>query len=154
MSFLFQAHFRFCMIRGYAIFYGRFLDFQQFLNRAFLVWFTGINFVLTSVAVFVHLWLRYLLKREDRVTWWYQYLLHAKRIIPERWRLKGLGVVDVLEAEHGAITGSDIDNFGYCFLNSRWSFEDNSDSRRSVRRQLLGSRTFFKKLFWLVSLSI
>ncbi|VDK88067.1 unnamed protein product [Litomosoides sigmodontis] len=50
-----------------------------------IVWFIGINLILTMVAVFLHLWLRYLLKREDTVTRWYLYVLEIKRIVPKRW---------------------------------------------------------------------
>ncbi|VIO90153.1 Uncharacterized protein BM_BM17324 [Brugia malayi] len=51
-----------------------------------IVWFIGINLILTMMAIFLHLWLRYLLKREDTVAKWYLYVLHAKKIIPKRSR--------------------------------------------------------------------
>uniref|UniRef100_A0A8R1U2B2 Neur_chan_LBD domain-containing protein n=2 Tax=Onchocerca TaxID=6281 RepID=A0A8R1U2B2_ONCVO len=52
-----------------------------------IVWFIGINLVLTMMAIFLHLWLRYLLKREDNVTRWYLHVLHVKKLIPKRWRV-------------------------------------------------------------------
>ncbi|VDK28763.1 unnamed protein product [Gongylonema pulchrum] len=71
-----------------------------------IVWFTAISLVLTSVAVFMQLWLRYLLKRQDAVSRWYQYLLNLNRIIPFRWRIRAFGApADGPDSEQQTATG-------------------------------------------------
>uniref|UniRef100_A0A915PI96 Neurotransmitter-gated ion-channel ligand-binding domain-containing protein n=1 Tax=Setaria digitata TaxID=48799 RepID=A0A915PI96_9BILA len=51
-----------------------------------IVWFFGVNLALTMIAIFSHLWLRYLLKREGNVTRFYLYVLYVKRLIPKRYQ--------------------------------------------------------------------